>query len=105
VALAMPSRSSAGAGPNIFLLDSSAVDIDLGEQATVAVGPERPQGHFPGRNHGSQALLGCSTARLVEFRGIYVREPNLLAVAHERVAIDCETPFAAACDERSERSN
>src|SRR5690349_18253496 len=100
MSLGFPSRSAPGARADIALLYSPAVDVDLGEHAAVAIGAERPQHDFAGRNHRAEPLLRCSPARLVQLGRIDVGQPYLVAITYQRVAIDGETSRSGVTEQR-----
>lgn len=101
VPVAEPSGATAGARTDVPLLDAPAVHVHLGENATVTIGAVRLQHDLSRGDEGMQPLLCRSATRLVELGGVDIGQADLLAVAHERIAVDGEAAHArmAGCRE------
>lgn len=92
--LAMPLRAATGAGTDIGLLDAPTVHIDLGQGSPIAIVSERAKRHFAGSDQRLHSTLRRVPARFVQLGGVHVGEPDLLVMAHERVAVDGNAALA-----------
>jgi hypothetical protein len=94
VPLHAPLRAAPAARTDIRLLDAPTADIHLRQHPAVPVMAARLQGDFAGRNKRLKSALRCASAGLVHFRGVNVREPDFLAIANQRIAIDRQATLA-----------
>src|SRR5512138_2874168 len=81
VALDAPGAAAAGARADVGLLDATAVDVDLGEDAAVAVVTVRDESHFAVLHQRLQLLFRRAAAGLVHLGGVDVGKAHLLVVA------------------------
>ena len=98
-------RATACSRTDVCLLNAPSVDVNLGQRAAVAIGAERPQCNFSGADKGLQSALRRVSAGLVQFRRVNVRQPHLLVVANERIAVDGDATFAGENTLRTERGH
>src|SRR6185436_19737537 len=94
VAIGAPRAAPPRARADIGLLDATAVDVDLGEDAAVAIVTVRDEPHVAALHQGLELLLGSAAARLVHLGGIDVGESHFLVVADQRVAVDRDAAFS-----------
>src|SRR2546421_3953637 len=108
MAFGMPGAAAAGARPDVGLLDAPAVDIHIREDPAVAVVAIRSQHNLSALDQGLKAALRHTPARLIELGRVDVGESHLLAVAHQRVAVDRKATFPSrrsACRREKEEKN
>lgn len=86
--------SASGPRADVGLLDAPASDIGLCERPAVAVAPVHAKGDLVSGHHGLETALCRRAARLVKLGRIYVRQAELLPVAHERVAVNRQASLA-----------
>jgi hypothetical protein len=82
-----------GARPDVGLLDATTVDVDLGEDAAVAIVTVRDEPDVAVLHQGLELLLGGAATRLVHLGGIDVGKPHFLVIADQRVAVDGDAAF------------
>ena len=92
--IGLPARAAAGARPDVGLLDTPSVHIDLRERASVAVLSEWPQRDFAGSDEHLQSTLRGPSAHLIQLGGVDIRETHFLVIAHQRIAIDRDAALA-----------
>ena len=92
--IAPPAGAASAARTDVGLLDALSVYINFGERAAIAILPERAQRDFARRHERLQAALGRASTRFIQLGGIDVREPHLLVIAHQRIAIDRDAALA-----------
>lgn len=88
VPVGVPAAAAPGTRTDIGLLDASALHVRLREEAPVAVAAVRAQRDVAVLNQSLEPAFRGGAARLVELRGVDVGEAHLLAIAHQRVAVD-----------------
>lgn len=84
----MPPRAAPGPRADVGLLDAPSVDVNLGKRTSVSILAEWPHHHFARHQERMQSALRGASARFVQLGRIDVRQPNLPAVADQRVAVD-----------------
>ena len=94
-----PAATAAGARPDVVLPDATAFDKRFGKHPAIAIVAVDLEGDLTSLHQCLQPSLRRAAARLVQLGRVHIGEAELLAIAHQRVAVDGEAALrrGAAC--------